>query len=156
MIFDLNSKRLRTLPMTSSQPVLDRFKRTYRQLHQMGPSELCQLYANDIVYRNPAAAIRGLVRLEDYVAELSSNLNHCRCEFLDQSGNNSNLYLKWMLHFRHAKLGNRLITLRGASHLQIEEKITFQEDLFDMSAILSDQLAFLGHLNRLFKLRLAS
>jgi hypothetical protein len=61
-----------------------------------------------------------------------------------------------MMHFKHPKLGNRLISVRGVSHLQISDKIDFHEDFYDMGAMLYEQLPLLGNVTRWLKLRLAS
>jgi hypothetical protein len=61
-----------------------------------------------------------------------------------------------MMHFRHPGLGDRLISVRGVSHLQINDKIDYHEDFYDMGAMLYEQLPLIGTVTRWLRLRLAS
>ena len=77
-------------------------------------------------------------------------------ELLDEVIGEKTAYVKWVMHFRHPRLGNRLISVRGVSHLKYGEKIEYHEDFYDMGAMLYEQLPVLGNVTRWLKLRLAS
>jgi hypothetical protein len=83
-------------------------------------------------------------------------LSECRIEYLDEIIGDRSAYVKWVMHYRHPRLGNRLISVRGVSHLKFSDKIDFQEDFYDMGAMLYEQLPLLGNVTRWLKLRLAS
>ena len=142
--------------MTASALLIDRFKQTFRSLHASDLSRLRSIYSDRIVYRDPVQEIRGLVGLEDYYTAMCADLDQCRYEFLDQLVGDSSAYLKWILHFRHPKLGTRPISVRGVSQLGLGESIEFHEDFYDVGAMLYEQLPLLGNLTRWLRLRLAS
>ena len=98
---------------------------------------------------------RGLVELEDYFTSMCADLSDCRFEYLDEVVGERSAYIKWMMHFKHPRLGNRLISVRGVSHLKLGEKIEYHEDFYDMGAMLYDQLPLLGNVTRWLKMRLA-
>ena len=132
------------------------FKKLFTDLQKANLAELGNIYSDNIVFMDPVHKIRGLVELEDYFSSLCSDLNECRFEYLDEAITDKSAYIKWVMHFRHPKLGNRLISVRGVSHLKFSEKIDFHEDYYDMGAMLYEQLPLLGNVTRWLRLRLAS
>jgi hypothetical protein len=142
--------------MDTDTPVVERFKDYFRTLHESDLSQLRELYSDRIVFKDPVHEIRGLVELEDYFTSMCADLSDCRFEYLDELTNDGVAYIKWMMHFKHPKLGNRLISVRGVSHLQVSDKIDFHEDFYDMGAMLYEQLPLLGNVTRWLKLRLVS
>jgi len=140
----------------TNTPLVERFKDYFRVLHESDLSQLRELYSDRIVFKDPVHEIKGLVELEDYFTSMCADLSDCRFEYLDELTNDSVAYIKWMMHFKHPKLGNRLISVRGVSHLQISEKIDYHEDFYDMGAMLYEQLPLLGNVTRWLKLRLVS
>ena len=142
--------------MKTDPIVIDRFKRFFQTLHESDLGELHRLYADNVVFKDPVHEIRGLVDLEDYFTSLCSDLSDCRFEYLDQLIDDETAYIKWVMHFKHPRLGNRLISVRGVSHLKLGEKIEFHEDFYDMGAMLYEQLPLLGNVTRWLRVRLAS
>jgi esterase/lipase superfamily enzyme len=142
--------------MNNSKPLLLLFKDYFKVLHDSDLSRLRDLYDEEIVFKDPVHEIRGLVELEDYFTSMCSDLSDCRFEYLDELISEDAAYVKWVMHFKHPKLGNRLISVRGVSHLKIGDKIEFQEDFYDMGAMLYEQLPLLGNVTRWLRLRLAS
>lgn len=142
--------------MNNSKPLLLLFKDYFKVLHDSDLSRLRDLYDEEIVFKDPVHEIRGLVELEDYFTSMCSDLSDCRFEYLDELISEDAAYVKWVMHFKHPKLGNRLISVRGVSHLKIGDKIEFHEDFYDMGAMLYEQLPLLGNVTRWLRLRLAS
>ena len=142
--------------MNSDRAIIDRFKDYFRTLHRADLSCLRELYNANLVFRDPVHEIRGIVELEDYYAAICADLSECRFEYLDESIAEGSAYIKWIMHFKHPKLGNRLISVRGVSHIKWGDKIEFQEDFYDMGAMLYEQLPLLGNVTRWLRLRLAS
>ena len=136
--------------------LLERFKDNFRDLQKADWSQLGQFYADDIVFKDPVHELRGLVILEDYFTSLCADLQDCRFEYLDQVVSENSAYLKWIMHFRHPRLGTEIIDVRGVSHLRWDEKIEFHEDFYDMGAMLYERLPVLGNVTRWLRLRLAS
>ena len=142
--------------MDTNTRLIERFKAYFKILHESDLSQLRDLYSEQILFKDPVHEIRGLVELEDYFTSLCADLSDCRFEYLDEMITDQAAYVKWVMHFKHPKLGNRLISVRGVSHLKISDKIDYHEDFYDMGAMLYEQLPFIGNVTRWLRLRLAS
>jgi hypothetical protein len=142
--------------MITNTALIERFKTYFKVLHEADLSELRDIYAEQIVFRDPVHEMRGLVELEDYFTSVCSDLSECRFEYLDELVTERAAYVKWIMHFKHPRLGNRLISVRGVSHLKFGDKIEYHEDFYDMGAMLYEQLPLLGNVTRWLRLRLAS
>ena len=142
--------------MTANNDLLVRFKDNFKDLKKADWSQLGELYADDILFKDPVHELRGLVILEDYFTTLCADLTECRFEYLDQLECDNSCYVKWIMHFTHPKLGKDPIDVRGVSHIRWSDKIDFQEDFYDMGAMLYERLPVLGNVTRWLRLRLAS
>ncbi len=142
--------------MNTNTPLIERFKNYFKVLHESDLSELRELYSDQVIFKDPVHEIRGLVELEDYFTSMCADLTDCRFEYLDEVVTESTAFVKWIMHFKHPRLGNRLISVRGVSHLKIGDKIDYHEDFYDMGAMLYEQLPLLGNVTRWLRLRLAS
>ena len=142
--------------MKTDSILIERFKSQFRILHEADLSRLRELYSERILFKDTVHEIRGLVELEDYFTSLCSELSDCRFEYLDEIVGDNSAYIKWMMHFKHPRLGNRLISVRGVSNLKFSDRIDFHEDFYDMGAMLYEQLPLLGNVTRWLRLRLAS
>jgi len=142
--------------MNTYTTLIERFKTYFKLLHEADLSKLREIYAEQVVFKDPVHEMRGLVELEDYFTSLCSDLSECRFEYLDEIVTEQSAYVKWIMHFKHPRLGNRLISVRGVSHLKLGDKIEYHEDFYDMGAMLYEQLPLLGNVTRWLRLRLAS
>jgi hypothetical protein len=142
--------------MNTNTPLIERFKNYFKVLHESDLSELRELYSDQVIFKDPVHEIRGLVELEDYFTSMCADLTDCRFEYLDEVVTENTAFIKWVMHFKHPRLGNRLISVRGVSHLKIGDKIDYHEDFYDMGAMLYEQLPLLGNVTRWLRLRLAS
>lgn len=145
---------MRQLKQDMSLQLINQFKDFYRELQCADLGALAAIYSDDVLFQDPVHKVRGLVALEDYMASLCANLTECRFEYLDELVAQGNAYIKWDMHFRHARLGKRLITVRGATHIQFNERIDFHEDIYDMGAMLYEHLPLLGYATRYLKRQL--
>jgi len=142
--------------MNTDTRVIERFKDYFRVLHDSDLSDLRNIYADGIVFKDPVHEIRGLVELEGYFTSMCADLGECRFEYLDELVSGSSAYVKWTMHFKHPGLGNHLISVRGVNHLQISDKIDYHEDFYDMGTMLYEQLPLLGTVMCWLRLRLAN
>jgi len=142
--------------MNIDTTLIERFKTYFKVLDEADLSELRELYAEQVVFKDPVHEMRGLVELEDYFTSVCSDLSECRFEYLDEMVAEQSAYVKWIMHFKHPRLGKRLISVRGVSHLKFGDKIEYHEDFYDMGAMLYEQLPLLGNVTRWLRLRLAS
>ena len=142
--------------MNTNTPLIERFKNYFKVLHESDLSELHELYCDQVIFKDPVHEIRGLVELEDYFTSMCADLTDCRFEYLDEVVTESTAFVKWVMHFKHPRLGNKLISVRGVTHLKIGDKIEYHEDFYDMGAMLYEQLPLLGNVTRWLRSRLAS
>jgi hypothetical protein len=142
--------------MNTNTPLIERFKNYFKILHESDLSELRELYSDQVIFRDPVHEIRGLVELEDYFTSICADLTDCRFEYLDEVVTESTAFVKWVMHFKHPRLGKRLISVRGVTHLKIGDKIDYHEDFYDMGAMLYEQLPLLGNVTRWLRSRLAN
>ncbi|ODS22764.1 transcriptional regulator [Candidatus Endobugula sertula] len=134
--------------------LIENFKRFYQDHRSMDLSRMDEIYAEDIVFRDPLHRIQGLPILRDTMNEMYANLSECRFEYLDQLVTHDSAYIKWNMHYRHPKLGNTLISVRGVSQIQFSELIDFHEDIYDMGELLYEHVPMMGGLVRWLKKRL--
>lgn len=140
-----------------SKPIIDLFKHSYQNMLQMDLSQLDHLYADNIIFKDPVHEIKGLVMLQDYMANISSTVLECRFEYLGELLSSSDAYIKWNMHFRHPKLAaGKLLTVRGVSQLMFEKKIHYHEDFYDLGAMLYEHVPVVGGMTRWLKRRLTA
>ncbi|WP_052480846.1 nuclear transport factor 2 family protein [Gilvimarinus agarilyticus] len=151
----MSSTQAKITPAAQPNQLLSDFKRLYQQLDETSIARLDQVYASSVKFKDPVHDIEGVVALQDYLSAQAEGLSECRFEYLDELIADNNAYIKWVMRFRHEKLGNRLIAVRGVSHLHFSDKIDFHEDVYDMGALLYDHIPVLGRLTRWLKVRLA-
>jgi hypothetical protein len=137
-----------------TNPVLDRFKDNFKDLTKTDWSQLDKIYADNILFKDPVHEVNGLVAVEDYFSNMSAGLIECRFEYLDQVTSDSTAYLKWVMHFKHPRLGKDVIDVRGVTHVCFNEKIEYHEDFYDMGAMLYEKLPIVGVITRWLKSRL--
>lgn len=137
-----------------SHSLTGNFKSLYGDLLNTDLSRLDQVYSGDIVFKDPIHEVQGLVAVQDYMSAVCLGVDYCQFEYLDELIGDNNAYIKWIMHFRHPKLGKRLISVRGVTHLHFDTKITYHEDLYDMGSMLYEHLPLLGPSTRWLKRRL--
>lgn len=113
-----------------------------------------ELYSSDVIFRDPVHQIQGIAPLHDYMDDMYRKLTECRFEYLDQLVCEHSAYIKWNMHFRHESLGNKLITVRGVSQIQYDEKVIFHEDVYDMGELIYEHVPVIGGVTRWLKRRL--
>lgn len=138
-----------------SKNLIELFKQFYADHEAMDLTSLEDVYAQNVVFRDPLHTIRGLPALRDYLAGMYENITECRFEYLDELVGESSAYIKWRMHFRHPKFKNKPITVRGISQIQFEEKIVFHEDVYDLGELIYDHVPVLGGATRWLKAKLA-
>ncbi len=139
-----------------SQTLIEQFKESYRDMAVMKLDALGDLYDDKILFKDPVHEVKGLPALRDYFSSIMSDVRECRFEFLDQLVVEKAAYIKWNMHFRHPGLSSgRLLTVRGMSQLQFDERILYHEDVYDMGAMVYEHIPVVGGLTRWLKRRLA-
>ncbi len=132
------------------------FKQFYGDLVSLPTNEFHRLYSDDVIFCDSITQIRGGAELLNYMDSLCAGLSYGRFEYLDQIVENNTAYLKWNLNFRHAKFGDRTMSVRGVTHLQFGEKIHYHENIFDPGVLVYESLPLAGAVTRWLKNRLHS
>ncbi len=139
----------------SDLPLLAQFKAFYRDIRLTPLHEIQDLYADDIVFIDPIHEIRGLASLCSYMEQMNAGVTAGRFEYLDQLVGNDSAYIKWDMHFHHPKLGSKMISVRGMTHIQFHERIYFHEDTYDLGAMLYEHVPIIRSGVRFIRNRLA-
>ncbi|MFM5814484.1 nuclear transport factor 2 family protein [Aeromonas dhakensis] len=138
---------------------LARFVALYQQLSRDELHRLPEVYANEVVFTDPAHRIEGLAALTDYFAALYQRLAYCRFVITSQLQQGRQAWLGWTMTFSHPRLrGGEPVTVEGATRLEFDEtgKVCLHRDYFDLGAMLYEQLPLIGHLVRTIKGRLGA
>ncbi|WP_043315971.1 nuclear transport factor 2 family protein [Microbulbifer sp. HZ11] len=139
---------------------LTRLKALYADFLAADARSIADLYAADIVFRDPVHEIVGLEAMQAYFTGVSTNLRECRFEFdrVVEGGTWHSLW--WTMHYRHPKLKNGApLQLRGASIICIDpeiDRVSFHEDVYDLGAMIYEQVPLLGAVIRQIKQRLGT
>ncbi|ELM3717136.1 nuclear transport factor 2 family protein [Aeromonas hydrophila] len=138
---------------------LARFVALYQQLSRDELHRLPEVYANEVVFTDPAHRIEGLAALTDYFAVLYQRLAYSRFVITSQQLQGRQAWLGWTMTFSHPRLrGGAPVTVEGATRLEFDEagKVCLHRDYFDLGAMLYEQLPLIGPLVRTIKGRLGA
>ncbi|MFQ2224012.1 nuclear transport factor 2 family protein [Aeromonas enteropelogenes] len=138
---------------------LARFVALYQQLDRQQLHLLSEVYADEVIFIDPAHRIEGLAALSDYFAALYQRLAYCRFVITSQQQQGRQAWLGWTMTFSHPRLrGGKPVTVEGATRLELDEqgKVCLHRDYFDLGAMLYEQLPLLGSLVRTIKGRLGA
>ncbi|HDZ8876165.1 nuclear transport factor 2 family protein [Aeromonas dhakensis] len=138
---------------------LARFIGLYQQLNRDELHRLPEVYANEVVFTDPAHRIEGLAALTDYFSALYQRLAYCRFVITSQLQQGRQAWLGWTMTFSHPRLrGGAPVTVEGATRLEFDEagKVCLHRDYFDLGAMLYEQLPLLGSVVRTIKGRLGA
>ncbi|MGY6038198.1 nuclear transport factor 2 family protein [Aeromonas sp. AE23HZ002T15] len=131
----------------------------YLQLDRQQLHRLPEIYAEQVVFMDPAHRIEGLAALTSYFASLYQRLDHCRFEIVSQQQQGNEAWLSWIMTFAHPRLaGGKPVRVEGATRLQFDPwgKVCLHRDYFDLGAMLYEQLPLLGPLIRAIRARLGA
>ncbi|MFQ2056506.1 nuclear transport factor 2 family protein [Aeromonas veronii] len=138
---------------------LARFIGLYQQLDKQQLHRLPEVYAEQVVFTDPAHRIEGLAALGDYFAALYQRLAYCRFVITSQQQQGQQAWLGWTMTFSHPRLrGGEPVTVEGSTRLEFDEagKVCQHRDYFDLGAMLYEQLPLLGPVVRTIKMRLGA
>lgn len=137
--------------------IIDRLKQFYLHILDTEWAELDSIYTENVIFTDPIHRVEGREGLYRYFDDLCKSLSTCRFEFLDQVILPGKAYLKWDMHFSHPKFGSRkIITVRGVTQVQFTDRgIYYHEDIYDMGALIYENIPLFGGGVRWLKQRLA-
>lgn len=136
--------------------VVNRFKDLYRDFTQVKVNQFSQVYAEDIIFRDPVHEIRGAGDVLGYLEGVCERVEFCQFEYLDELVSENKAYIKWNMNFRHPSLGKEVHTVRGMSHIEFSDHIHYHEDVYDLGEMLYEHIPLLGAATRFLKRKLAA
>ncbi|MGL4356378.1 MAG: nuclear transport factor 2 family protein [Aeromonas popoffii] len=138
---------------------LARFIALYQQLDKQQLYRLPEVYAEKVIFIDPAHRIEGLTALTDYFAALYQRLADCRFEITSQQQQGREAWISWVMTLSHPRLAaGQPVRVEGATHLEFDaaDKVCLHRDYFDLGAMLYEQLPLLGPVVRTIKGRLGT
>ncbi|MBS4688454.1 nuclear transport factor 2 family protein [Aeromonas sobria] len=131
----------------------------YQQLDKQQLHRLPEIYAEQVIFVDPAHRIDGLAALTDYFAAMYQRLAYCRFDITSQQQQGQEAWISWIMHFSHPRLASgQTVTVEGATRLTFDQlgKVVMHRDYFDLGAMLYEQLPLLGSVVRAIRGRLGS
>jgi len=138
---------------------MEKFIDTYRHLTQTNLDGLGEIYAEDIIFIDPAHEISGLRSLTAYFTALYQNITSPTFRFKHHLLSGGDAYVQWEMDFSHPGLNRgRTITVPGTSYLRFSDsgKVFYHRDYFDLGMLLYEQLPLFGKLFTAIKRRIGS
>lgn len=140
--------------------LVNRIKHLYSDFLAADADSIAEVYAENVVFADPVHRILGLGDMQAYFAGVGRNLKECRFEFDHTLLDGSALSLWWTMHYCHPRLGGgKLLQLRGASLLELDpeaDRVVAHEDIYDLGAMVYEQVPLLGSVLRSIKRGIAS
>ncbi len=142
----------------ANEPLLDRLQTLYSD-HRIALSavqdpdgKLADIYADDIVFRDPVHTIQGRHALAEFMQKVYEPVHYCEFVFLDiwhaSAGNglgHDSACIKWDMQLTHPRLNRgRQIVVRGMTEVHFNDRIYYHEDIYDMGAMIYQQVPLLG------------
>ncbi|WP_066964892.1 nuclear transport factor 2 family protein [Microbulbifer sp. Q7] len=135
--------------------LVKRIKLLYSDFLAADPDSIAEVYAENVVFSDPVHRIEGLASMQAYFAGVAQNLRECRFEFDQTLVDGSTVNLWWTMHYRHPRLsGGAPLQLRGASLLSLDletDRVLTHEDIYDLGAMVYEQVPVLGAVLRYVK-----
>lgn len=136
---------------------LDKFLDTYTKLNKDNLELLMEIYADDIVFIDPAHKIEGLNNLHQYFKTLYQNVTSIDFSFTSELKKDNEAYVQWEMRFTHPKLKNgKALTVPGITYLRsnTEGKVSYHHDFFDLGSMLYEHIPLLGRIVKGIKRRI--
>jgi len=141
--------------MDANSLLIERFKAFYQDVKRPQLDKINNVYTDDVLFKDPVHELRGAESLHAYLSDMCVKVHSGRFEYLDQIVSEDTAYIKWNMHFKHPKLGNKTITVRGMSQVQFNDRIYFHEDVYDLGQLIYEHVPLLGVVVKGLKKRLA-
>lgn len=145
--------------LAKENAALEAFKSLFEQLNAstVDSGIIEKVYAENMCFEDSFHSFHDRAGFIDYCRELYKNVREVRFDFHDQFVGPQQAMLTWTMHYRHPRLnGGKMITVEGASHLRIDDKVTYHRDYFDGGELLYEHIPLLSSIIKGLKRRLAS
>jgi hypothetical protein len=115
-----------------------------------------RLYTQDIEFRDPLHTINGILAFKSYLRGVYTGPTNIRFEYVDELCGEHWASITWIARYRHDALdGGRTLQLRGTTQIRFTDRIYYQEDFFDVGAMVYQHLPLLGPVVRYINRRIS-
>lgn len=118
---------------------------------------LRKVYANNIVFKDPAHEVQGLDTLIKYFSKLYSNTLSCDFVLQQHIIEGDQASMRWVMTLAHKSLKKGTpIQVDGASFLTFDNsnKINYHQDYFDLGQMLYQNVPVIGRITTFIKSKL--
>lgn len=137
--------------------LIERLKAFYKDFSVDDLDDLGSIYTQDVQFIDPVHEINGLLGLKRYFRNQASNLASCQFHYLSEMVGESQAFIRWEMEFSHPKInGGKTMRLPGMSEVHFSHRVFYQQDSYDLGAMVYEQLPVLGWIVRKVKKRLAA
>lgn len=138
--------------------MLENFLMTYQALNKHNLEQLAQIYAEEVVFIDPAHEVRGLAALTAYFHKLYLHIDSITFEYVDTIVQEDCASIYWIMTFSHPKIASgKPIQTEGSSLIKFNKsgKVYYHRDYFDLGKMLYEHLPVVGSVVRYAKKQLA-
>jgi hypothetical protein len=135
--------------------LVERFKVAFENTANLDLDQLDKLYASTVHFKDPIHDMHGIEQLKHYMVKLCADVELCRFEYLDEVVSNGKAYIKWNMYFSHPSLKKGVHKVPGVTQILFDSRIYFQEDIYDMGAMIYENVPVLGRLIKYLKQKLS-
>lgn len=135
----------------------ERFINFYSEFTPESLHLLPDIYAQDVVFKDPVHEVNGVAQLSAYFASSMQNLDYCRFEFTEHFAGNNSGYAEWKMHYQHPRINSgKPLCLKGVTVVAMDDKIVSHRDYYDMGELLYEHIPLLGAMVKKLKHRVSS
>ena len=137
------------MPDKQKNTLLQDFKAFYQEANNSNIERMDRLYTQDVEFRDPLHTILGILALKGYVKNLYASSDYIQFEYTDEQRGENSATITWNMKFSNSALaGGKVITLRGITQIRFTDRIYYQEDFYDLGAMLYQHIPVLGAIIR--------
>lgn len=143
--------------MSNSQLIAD-LKSAYKNLALDNIDALESIYSEDVTFVDPVNTIIGKKAMLKHFRNSYKDVLACRFEFDGDVEiiTDKQAFLSWKMTYQHRKLkSQKPIVVFGASYLQIEKRVNWHRDWFDLGQMVYENIPVFGAMTGSIKSRLS-
>lgn len=138
--------------------MLSRFTTFYENLQSSSLTQLSEVYSENVRFIDPVSEHNGRDALHKYFANLLQNATSCQFTIHQSLLQEQQGFVTWTMAFSHPRVRKgKTLFLDGCSEIRFsaDQKICFQQDYYDLGAMLYEHLPVLGNIINWLKRRLS-
>ena len=144
--------------MSAMTQVLDNYKTLFENLSiQSVEEDFLQVFSNDVYFKDPFNAVRGLPHLQHIFQQMFATLHEPQFRIMDLAGSNNRGFLEWKLTFKLKANGDSQL-IQGVGKIEINQQgqVCSHIDYWDTGEYLYLKIPVLGRVIAMINKRLSS